>query len=131
MLAKLIPTRVHGVIDYLMGILFLILPWLLGWSQPATWLMWILGAGILISSLLTNYELGALKLIPVPAHLGLDILVGLVLVGAPFLFLNEGTSASAGYLILGLVEGSVALLTDTEPGRTLTERAQRSAGISE
>jgi hypothetical protein len=131
MLAKLIPTRVHAVLDYLFGVLFLVLPHLLEWSPTATWLMMSIGLGILVLSLLTNYELGVLKWIPVPFHLGVDLLVGLVLLGASLLTLREATSAPAGYLILGLVFLIVALLTNTQPGRILTERAQRSAGLTE
>src|SRR5215203_4256353 len=115
MLARIIPTRIHGVLDYLTGALFLILPRLLGWSQSATWLISILGVSVLVYSLLTRYELGAIKFIPMPVHLVLDILGGLVLIAAPFFFLDEENSVTTWYLILGVFELGAALLSETRP----------------
>jgi hypothetical protein len=116
MLAKVIPTRVHGVIDYLSGILYLVLPRLLGWGQAETWLLSILGVSVIVYSILTRYELGVVKLIPMPVHLILDLLGGVLLVAAPFLFFeNEPSSVTTWYLILGIFELGASLLTDTAP----------------
>lgn len=57
---RFIPTRTHGMLDYLMGILLLIAPWVFGFAQGGaeTWVPVILGAGVLLYSLFTNYEMG-------------------------------------------------------------------------
>jgi hypothetical protein len=116
MLAKLIPTRVHGVLDYLTGVIFLVLPRLLGWEQPETWLMSILGVSVIVYSLITRYELGVIKWIPMPVHLILDLLGGLLLIAAPFLFFqNEEPSVRTWYLILGVFELGASLFSDNTP----------------
>ena len=78
MIAKLIPTRIHGVLDYLFGLLYIALPLLLSWPQPAATILIALGVGVLVYSALTRYELGLLKLLPMPAHLVIDLLGGLL-----------------------------------------------------
>jgi hypothetical protein len=45
-----------------------------------------LGKSAIVYSLCTNYELGAFHLIPMPAHLWLDLLSGIFLAASPWLF---------------------------------------------
>lgn len=114
MIAKLIPTRIHGILDYLFGLMYIALPLLLGWPQPAATILMALGAGVLVYSILTRYEVGLFKLLPMPAHLVLDLLGGLLLIGAPFLGL-VGESVRPWFWALGAVELLITLLTDTRP----------------
>src|SRR4051794_6793108 len=48
-MVPLLPTRIHGVMDYLMGVLLIAAPWLLGFSRGGaeTWVPVLLGAGVL------------------------------------------------------------------------------------
>ena len=115
MLAKVIPTRVHGILDYLSGILFLALPRLLNWDATATNLLTTLGIGVLVYSLLTRYELGLFRLLPMRIHLAIDILATLLLIVAPFVFDLSGDNITTSFLALGIFELAATLLTDTEP----------------
>lgn len=65
---RFIPTRVHGMSDYGMGLLLIALPSLLGLAEGGaeTWVPVVLGAGAIGYSLLTEYELGALRKISMP-----------------------------------------------------------------
>ncbi len=67
---------VHGIIDDLWGLLPIAAPFALGLPTGggASWLAWMLGAGAVIYSLLTAYEVGLVPLIPLSLHLGLDAL---------------------------------------------------------
>lgn len=58
---RFISTRVHGMMDYLMAILLMVAPWIFGFSDggAAMWMPIILGAGVALYSLMTDYELGA------------------------------------------------------------------------
>ena len=57
-----VPTRVHGMLDYAIGALLIALPFLGGFGQgPQTWVPVALGAGVIAYSLLTDYELGAVR----------------------------------------------------------------------
>jgi hypothetical protein len=114
MIAKLIPTRIHGVLDYLTGLTLIAIPLLFNWPQPEAMIFMVLGAGALVYSLITRYELGVFKLLPMPAHLVLDLLSGLFLVAAPFLgFVAD--SLRPWFWAFGLFEIVVALITSTRP----------------
>ena len=84
----MISSRTHAVIDYLVGILLILAPFIFGFADggPAQMVPTILGAGTIIYSLLTRYELSVVKAIPYPVHLGIDALAGLLLLASPWLF---------------------------------------------
>ena len=78
---RFIPTRIHGVLDYLYAVFLLAAPWLFGFADGGVlqWASMLAGAGTLVVSLLTDYELGVRRLIGVPSHLALDVVAGLFL----------------------------------------------------
>jgi hypothetical protein len=63
---KIIPRKIHGFLDYLVGIVLIAVPWLFGFADdgPATYIPVALGAGALVYSIVTNYEWGLVRLIP-------------------------------------------------------------------
>lgn len=111
---RFIPTRVHGVLDYLVGALLIAAPWILNFNRGGaeTWVPVILGVGALLYSLLTNYELGVLRRIPMGTHLSLDAGSGLLLAVSPWLF-GFSTFVFWPHLILGIFEIVAALTTKT------------------
>jgi hypothetical protein len=112
---KLFSTRMHGMLDYLtVGILFT-LPRALGWSGQVTRMMSSAALSTLGYSLLTRYELGLFKVLPMKAHLALDAMSGAAFCSAPWLFPNEEMSVTGTMAGLGLFEIAVALTTETEP----------------
>lgn len=113
---RFIPTRVHGMLDYLVGALLIAAPWIFGFSdnEAATWVPVIIGASTIVYSLLTNYELGAVPLISMPTHLGIDGLAGIVLLVSPWLFGFE-TVVWAPHVMVGIVEVMAALTTHRIP----------------
>ena len=77
---RFIPTRVHGMLDYLIGILLIAAPWLFDLDRGAleTWIPVTLGAGTLLYSSMTNYELGLTKTLSMRTHLTLDLMSGFI-----------------------------------------------------
>ena len=114
---RFIPTRVHGVLDYLVGILLIAAPWLLGFADNTaqTYVPVALGIMALVYSLCTNYELGAYKGISMKTHLTLDFLSGAFLAASPWLF-NFDDRVYMPHLILGIFEMGAALMTHLNPG---------------
>lgn len=107
----MIPTKIHGYMDYFMGILLIILPFLLDFPEGApTTIPIILGASTLVYSLLTDYELGAYRVIPMKTHLMIDLLAGLFLIVSPWLF-DFADGLFWPFVILGIIEVGAALLT--------------------
>src|SRR3712207_6023242 len=85
---RFLPTRVHGVMDYLWGIALIAAPWLFGFAMggAAQWVVVVFGAGVIPYSLVTVYELGLVRVISIPLHLVLDGIGGAILAASPWLF---------------------------------------------
>lgn len=119
---RLLPTRLHGILDYLMGLLLIAAPWLFGFADGGaeTVVPVALGVATLGLSLFTDYELGLVRRIPMAAHLMVDLGSGLLLAASPWLFgFADGTATTAGvwapHLVFGLLEVGAALLTRRTP----------------
>ena len=109
---RFISSKVHGAMDYIVGVLLIAAPWLFGFYRGGAESMVpiLLGAGVLLYSLLTRYELGLLKVIPFSTHLVLDILGGLFLLVSPWLF-GFSNYVAAPHVAVGLIEIGTALMT--------------------
>ncbi|HEV2528356.1 MAG TPA: hypothetical protein VGT61_07915 [Thermomicrobiales bacterium] len=112
---RFLPTQVHGIVDYLAGIVFIALPWLFDWNDSAKTILTILGIGVIAYSLLTRYELGVMKVIPMSTHLMLDLVAGVFLIISPFIFDVEPDAARWTMVVLGVLEIGASLMTRTDP----------------
>lgn len=112
---KIISTKTHGILDYLVGILLIASPWIFGFATGGIeqWLPIILGASALLYSLMTNYELGVVKVLSMKTHLAIDAVSGLLLAGSPWLF-GFADRVSTPHLVLGLLELGAVMLTRTQ-----------------
>lgn len=129
---RFIPTRVHGIVDYLLGVFLILMPWLLGFARGGaeTWLPVVLGLGILGQSLFTDYEWGLVRRIDMGTHLGLDGAAGAVLAIGPWLF-GFDEWVWVPFVVVGLLEIGLALTTETLPSDEQappTVRRRRPAG---
>lgn len=113
---RFIPTRVHGMLDYGMGVLLIAAPWLFGFARGGaeTWLPVVLGLGVILYSLFTDYELGVVRKLSMSAHLTMDGLGGALLAVSPWLF-GFSDYVWVPHLILGLAEIGAALFTRKVP----------------
>lgn len=118
-----ISTYTHGMMDYLMGIILIIAPWILGFAEGGaeTWVPVILGAGAITYSLLTNYEWGAIHTISMPTHLWLDGFCGAFLAISPWLF-GFADFVYLPHLILGVLEIGAAIMTEATPSTVYTRK---------
>lgn len=112
---RFLPTRLHGAIDYLWGLALLATPWLLGYADvtAAKWLAVVFGVGAILYSLVTDYELGLLRLLPMPLHLVLDGIGGAFLAASPFLF-GFADRVYLPHLLFGLFSVLASLITRTD-----------------
>ena len=115
---RIIPTRVHGVLDYAVALILMVSPWLFRFAQGGieTWVPVAFGLTVIGYSLCTRYEFGLIPIIPVPIHLMLDAVGGLILAASPWLFGFSGV-VWVPHLAAGVVAIGVAALTTpvTEP----------------
>ena len=111
-------TNVHGALDYLFGAALVATPWLFGYAGiggPETWVPVILGLGIIVYSLLTDYEWGVIKLIDVRAHIALDIVAGATLLISLIFFGFYDATFWTPYIILGALAVIGGLVTEPHP----------------
>lgn len=113
---QIIGSRAHAVLDYLTGAILIVAPYLFGFATGGfeQLLPQVLGAMTIVMSLVTNYELSVAKLIPLPAHLGVDVAGGALLAVSPWLF-NFAGIIWWPHLLVGLMEILVAVLTVRQP----------------
>src|SRR4051812_40941297 len=102
-----ISTRTHAAADYASGALLLAAPGLTGARDPrARALLRGTGAAVLGGALLTDWELAAVRRLPVRAHLAADAAAGATLLASPRL-LGLGARGAGAWLppaLVGLVE---------------------------
>jgi hypothetical protein len=115
---KIIPKFYHGVLDYMSGLLVLAAPNLLGFAElggATAWVPRIVGLMILGQALMTDYELGLMKVIPITVHLMADYVVGAFLLLAPFVFGISGRSVRATVLLVVMALLAFGAAAMTEP----------------
>ena len=119
-----ITSFAHGIIDYSIGFLLIASGLLLRFGRvPETAYTVPILAGLFIlgQALITRYELGLFKVLPLRLHLATDVLLGLALLLSPFLF-----GFSQGFLwtvpvIAGLTLLGGGLMTNPRPGPSWTD----------
>ena len=120
---RILPTKIHGVLDYLVGFALIAAPILFGFTDvggAAVWLPRVLGAALIAYSLLTRYEWGVIKLLPMGYHLVIDFLAAALLAISPFLFGFAGDKPNAWlpHVVVGVVVILVVLVSQTQPQST-------------
>jgi hypothetical protein len=84
----MLSSKQHGALDYLVGALMIAAPWLFGFARGGaeTHIFVALGLAALVYSLATDYELGAVRIIPFSIHKLFDLASGILLLMSPWLF---------------------------------------------
>ena len=122
---RFIPTAVHGILDYMTGLFVSTWPLYMKGVQkeqditdkklhPEQIIPISMGAMAGVYSLLTRYELGAVKAIPMKIHLAADAVSGVFMAAAPWLF-GFYKKTWVPFVALGVFEVSAALFTKLEP----------------
>ena len=116
---KIIDTKTHGYLDYLVGILLIAAPWLFGFYEGGSesWIPIILGAGTIVYSLITDYELGVTGILSMRLHLTMDLVAGIFLAASPWLF-GFSDIIVWPHLVVGIMEILVSLMTYPNPRYT-------------
>jgi hypothetical protein len=122
---KILSTKVHGILDYMMGALLIASPWIFGFKSEnagaEAWVPILLGVGMIIYSIMTNYEYGLTDNISMKAHLTLDAIAGAFLAASPWIF-GFNDVVYLPHVILGALEIGAALMTETKPSHETATR---------
>ena len=93
---RIITRKIHSFLDYPVALALVALPFVLhlGSSSPvALGLSVITGVAAFILTLLTDHQLGVLRILPYSFHLAVDLGVGVAFILAPSLFGFTGIDA--------------------------------------
>jgi hypothetical protein len=110
-----ISTKTHGLLDYLVGGAITALPFALNCTPATRRVLHAAGWGAAAYSVLTDYERGLVKVLPMEAHLTLDALSGAGLITAAMLLDDETPENRALLAGIGVFEIAVASMTSTQP----------------
>ena len=82
---RILPTMLHGMLDYLVGLIVVILPFALGLYGLQQGALIFLGVLVILYSAVTDYEMGLIRYLRIRFHLFLDALFGLAMLLMPSL----------------------------------------------
>lgn len=120
---KFLPTKIHGVLDYIVAVALFFAPMIFGFQNvggPAVIIPMVLGVGLALYSIFTRYELGIFKVLSMPYHLVFDTVASVFLALSPFLFGFSSLASNAWvpHVVVGVTVILVVLVSQTEPQET-------------
>lgn len=122
---RFVTRTIHAYLDYPVAISLMVLPFVLGLGAGnplAKWLAVGTGATAFVLTLVTDHELGVVKVVPYWLHVAVDRLVGAVFIAAPFALGFTGLDA-AYYWANGATVLLVTLLLNAPEPALVTARA--------
>jgi len=127
-LVKFLPAWFHAIADYAVGALLILVAVAVGGSNGAVGTGIVVGATVLLVSMLTRYPLGLVRVLPFPVHSGGDYLAAALLLTAPWVlnFSSGDTGLTVFYVVAGAAVLLVSLVTNYQysPKRSWTPVAQ-------
>jgi hypothetical protein len=117
---RFVPTWIHGIADWLLGILLIAVPYILGFARGGaeTFVPVALGITGLIVTFFTNHEYGIVRKIPMIGHLWVDGFAGILLATSPWIF-GFADTVWIPHVVLGVTEFVASLVTETVPSDTV------------
>src|SRR5262245_47998145 len=113
-LVRFLPAWFHAIADYAVGITLIVVAVAVGGSGIAVATGVVVGAVVLLVSMLTRYPLGIAKVLPFTLHSAGDYLAAALLVFSPFVlgFSDTDGGLAAFYVVAGLAVAAVSLVTN-------------------
>ena len=115
---RFIPTKLHAPVDYIVGVALIAAPWIFQFSEhtAATVIPIVLGIGLIAYSLLTDYELGVWRVVPMSVHTLFDVVAGAFLALSPWLFgfADDPANVWVPHVVVGLAAVFLGLTTKHE-----------------
>ncbi len=117
---RFVPTWIHGIADWLLGVLLIAVPYILGFARGGaeTFVPVALGITGLIVTFFTNHEYGIVRRIPMIGHLWVDGFAGILLAASPWIF-GFADTVWIPHVVLGVTEFVASLVTETVPSDTV------------
>lgn len=119
---RVIPAKVHSILDYVVAIALVFAPVLFGFQSvggAAVVVPMLLGVGLFLYSLLTDYEYGVVRAIDMPYHLIIDLVAAVFLLLSPFIFGFSGEALNVWlpHVAVGAIMVLIVIFSKTQPSR--------------
>lgn len=126
-IVRLLPAWLHAIADYAVALTLIVVASAVGGSGTAVAAGVVVGAVVLVVSLLTRYPLGVLKVLPFKVHSAGDYLAAALLVASPFAlgFSSSDRGLTVLYLASGAAVLGVSLITNYQYGPQRAEVTAR------
>ena len=112
-------SKIHGIIDYLVVIFLIAAPTLFELPETTACFTYILAGVHFVLTILTNFEVGIIKIIPFNIHGIIEFIVSLALFGIAYYFGNtEGDLSRNFYIGFGIAVFLTWAITDYKKGIT-------------
>ncbi len=117
-LVRLLPAWLHAIADYAVAITLIAVAFAVGGSGKAVAAGVVIGAVVLVVSMLTRYPLGVIKVLPFKVHSAGDYLATALLLASPFAlgFTHSDRGLTIVYLGAGVAVLAVSLITNYQYG---------------
>ena len=113
----ILPPVVHGVLDYPLAAVLIVLPLVLDFDNAAAkWIAFAFGLGAAVLAVGTAWPTGIVRIIPPLLHGYADVAVTVALIVLPFIVgFSDHTTALVFYVIVGAGGLGATLVTRFEP----------------
>src|SRR3954463_12248640 len=121
-----LPLKAHAALEPIVAIVLIAAPWIFGFDDvdSATAVSIAVGVLLLISGMTTRWRLSLMKLIPLRTHFRMDLVLGMVLIVAPFVFGDSDRGDATRFLVvMGILELATALGTRWDLREEVAPRA--------
>ncbi|HKO26618.1 MAG TPA: hypothetical protein VJU80_04105 [Solirubrobacteraceae bacterium] len=114
----ILPPVIHGVLDYPLAAVLIVLPLVLSFQDTAAkWIAFAFGLGAAVLAVGTAWPTGIVRIIPPLLHGYADITVTVALIVLPFIVgFSSHTTALVFYLVVGAGGLGATVVTRFEPG---------------
>jgi len=125
---RVLPAWLHAIADYAVGAVLILAALIVGGSAGAVGTGVVVGATVLVVSMITRYPLGVIKILPFQVHSAGDYLAAVLLLAAPFAlhFRHSDSGLAALYVVAGIAVLAVSMITNYQY-RPSTDAASGSA----
>jgi hypothetical protein len=124
-LVRLIPAWLHAIADYAVALSLIVVAIVAGGPGKAVAAGVVIGAVVLVVSMLTRYPLGVIKLLPFKVHSAGDYLAVVLLVASPFAL--GFTHSARGLTIFYIGAGAAVLLVSLVTNYQYSPKRQATA----
>jgi hypothetical protein len=109
--------RIHGIYEYLAGVVLIAAPYALGFDHHAAErVSLVAGIVLLVMAIASNFPTSLLAAIPAGGHIFLDFAVPAVLIGAPYLFgFRHELAPTALFITIGVLQLVLTFAMSTYP----------------